>query len=140
MNDFILFLHFIGLAIAAAGGIATGTIMRRAAKLPPEQAMPIRSLGPTLVNMTASGVAILWITGLIMVWSKWGGFENLPPIFWVKFVFVVIVTLLTGAIHATYARIRRTGEASLARRLPVIGPLNGLAALLAVLFAAYAFH
>ena len=79
MNDFILFLHFIGLAITAAGGIATGTIMRRAANLPPEQAAPIRSLGPTLVNMTASGVAILWITGLIMVWSKWGGFENLPP-------------------------------------------------------------
>ena len=57
-----------------------------------------------------------------------------------KLAFVVVVTILTGAIHATYARIRRTGDVSLARRLPVIGPLNGLAALLAVLFAAYAFH
>ena len=140
MNDFILFLHFIGLAITSAGGIATGTIMRRAATLPPEQAAPLRSLGPTLVSMTATGVAVLWITGLILVWSKWSGFENLPPLFWVKLVFVVIVTLLTGAIHATYAKIRRTGDPSLARRLPVIGPINGLAALLAVLFAAYAFH
>jgi hypothetical protein len=140
MNDFILFLHFIGLAIMAAGGVATGTIMRRAGTMPPEQAAPLRSLGPALVNMTATGVAILWITGLILVWSKWSGFQNLPPLFWVKFVFVVIVTLLTAAILLTYAKIRRTRDPSLARRLPVIGPLNGLAALLAVLFAAYAFH
>ena len=140
MNDFILFLHFIGLALAGAGGVATGTLMRRAAKLPPEQAAPFRGVAPTFTNMTATGVAILWITGMIMVWSKWNGFENLPPLFWVKFVFVVIVTLLTAAILFTYARIRRTGDSSLARRLPVIGPLNGLAALLAVLFAAYAFH
>ena len=142
MNDFILFLHFIGLALAAAGGVATGTIMRRAADAAAaSRRLPLRGLGPTLVNMTATGVAILWITGHDHGVEQDGdGFENLPPLVLGEARFRRDRHPPDRRDPCDLRKNRRTGDVSLARRLPMIGPLNGLAALLAVLFAAYAFH
>ena len=73
MNPFLLFLHFFGLMLGAAGGLASGLLMRRAAGMPPEQARTIRGLGPMLAHVSAFGLVLLWVTGLIMVWSKWNG-------------------------------------------------------------------
>jgi hypothetical protein len=74
-----------------------------------------------------------------MVWTKWGGFGSLPTSFWIKMVFVVLLTILTGLVHRTYAEIRR-GNLAVAARLPRLGPASGIASLLAVLFAVIAFQ
>lgn len=140
MNAFILFLHFFGLMLGAAGGFASGIIMRRAISMPPDQAKTVRSLGPLLANVSAIGLVVLWVTGLILVWSKWNGLGSLPTLFWVKFVFVVTLTLASGAVHMTYAEIRRTGNVALGARLAKLGPAAGASATLAVLFAAFAFN
>ena len=138
MNGFILFLHFVGLMLGAAGGLSSSIIMRRALTMGPEQAQTIRSLGPLLANVAHIGVAVLWITGLILVWSKWNGPGSLPTLFWVKFVFVLTLTAASIFIHMTYAEIRK-GNVAVASRLPKIGPVAGISALLAVLFATFAF-
>jgi hypothetical protein len=139
MNQFMVFLHFVGLMLGAAGGFASSLIMRRAASMPDADAKSVRSLGPMLANVSATGVAVLWITGLILVWSKWDGFFNLPALFWIKFIFVLAVTLASVLIHATYSRIKR-GNGQVAAWLPRLGPLAGVSALLATLFAVYAFR
>jgi hypothetical protein len=138
MLAFLLFLHFLGLMLGAAGGMASGILMRRAAGMAPEQAQVIRGQGPLLANVAAAGVALLWITGLIMVFAYWS-IEGLNWAFWVKLVFVVILTIATIAIHLTYAEIRRTGNVALGQRLAKIGPVSGASAVLAVLFASIAF-
>ena len=138
MNDFVLFLHFVGLMLGAAGGLSSSIIMRRALTMGPEQAKTVRSLGPLLANVAHIGVAVLWITGLILVWSKWNGPGSLPQLFWVKFVFVLTLTAASVFIHMTYAEIRK-GNLAVASRLPKIGPVAGISALLAVLFASFAF-
>lgn len=138
MNEAVLFLHFLGLMIGAAGGLASGILMRRALILPAEDAKVVRSLGPLLANVSAIGVVLLWITGLIMVWSKWDGFGNLPGLFWAKAVFIVSLTVIVGLIHMTYGQIRK-GNVAMAARLPIPGPLAGVSSLLAVLFAVLAF-
>jgi len=140
MNAFLLFLHFFGLMLGAAGGFASGILMRRAAGMPPAEAMTIRGLGPMLAHVSGIGLVLLWVTGLIMVWSKYDGLASLPSLFWVKFVFVVLLTLASGAIHMTYAQIRRTKNPALATRLAVLGPSAGVSSTLAVLFAAFAFN
>lgn len=138
MLAFLLFLHFVGLMLGAAGGMASGILMRRAAGMPPEQAQVVRGQGPLLANVAAAGVALLWITGLIMVFSYWS-VDALNWAFWVKQVFVVILTLSTMAIHLTYAEMRRTGNMALGQRLAKLGPVSGASAVLAVLFASIAF-
>lgn len=139
MNDVILFVHFIGLMAGAAGGLGTAIAAWRAQSLPAEQGQVLRGLGPLLANVSAIGLVLLWITGLILVWSKWDGIGSLPGMFWVKFVFVLLLTAAVGAIHLTYAEMRR-GNVAAAGRLPLLGPVSGLSALLAVLFSVIAFH
>ncbi|HMN88293.1 MAG TPA: hypothetical protein PKA74_20260 [Bauldia sp.] len=139
MNDVILFIHFFGLMLGSAGGLASGMLMRKALPMPPEQAQTIRGLGPLLANVSGIGLVLLWITGVIMVFSKWGGIAYFGWAFWVKMGFVLLLTAASVVIHMTYAEIAK-GNRSVAVRLPKLGPVSGLSALLAVFFAVLAFH
>lgn len=138
MNQVLIFLHFVGLMLGATGGFATALIMRRALAMPGDAARPLRELAPMLANVSAIGLAVMWASGAILVWSRWDGPGSLPGLFWVKFGFVLALTAATVAIHMTHAEIRR-GNVAAAARLPRLGPLSGASALLAVLFAAFAF-
>lgn len=138
MHGFILFLHFFGLMLGAAGGFASAFIMRRASAAPADQAQVLRGLGWPLAMMSATGLLILWITGIMMLVGA-GGPGVMPMLFWWKIAFVVVATVLVGLTHGTYAEMRRTGNMALGQRLKVIGPATGISVLLAVLFASYAF-
>ena len=139
MNEALLFLHFVGLMLGAAGGFASAIVMRRALALPADEARVLRGLGPILSKVSATGVAVLWATGLILVWSKWGGFGSLPQMFWVKAIFIASLTVMTALIQLTYTEIRK-GSPAAAAKLPKFGPMAGVSALLAVLFAVLAFN
>lgn len=138
MGGFILFLHFFGLMLGSAGGFASGFIMMRANTAPADQAQTLRGLGRPLAMISATGIVILWLTGIIMLIAA-GGPGVMPMAFWWKIAFVVIATVLIGLTHWTYAEMRRTGNMALGQRLKTIGPATGLSVLLAVLFASYAF-
>ena len=139
MNEALLFLHFLGLMLGAAGGFASAVLMRRALVLPADEAKVVRGLGPILAKVSVTGLALLWASGLVMVWTKWDGFANLPQLFWVKGIFILSLTLVTGLIYMTYGEIRK-GNVAAAARLPKLGPLAGISSLLAVLFAVLAFQ
>lgn len=139
MNAALLFLHLVGLMLGAAGGFASAVIIRRALVLPADEAKVVRGLGPILANVSLTGLVVMWATGLIMVWSKWSGFGSLPQMFWVKAIFILSLTVMTALIQLTYAEIRK-GNPAAAARLPKFGPMAGISALLAVLFAVLAFN
>jgi hypothetical protein len=138
MNPLLLFVHFLGLMLGATGGFASAIVMRRAGTAGPAAAVPLRELGPILARVSLTGLVLMWASGLVLVWSRWGGLDGLPRLFWLKFVFVLSLTAATIAIHLTYAAIRR-GDGAAAARLPKLGPAAGVSALLAVLTAAYTF-
>ena len=138
MNQVLLFLHFVGLMLGATGGFGSALIMRRAVAAGPEAGGQLRALGPMLANVSAVGLALMWASGLVLVWSRWGGPGNLPGLFWLKFVFVLSLTAAAVAIHATYAEVKR-GNLAAAARLPKLGPVAGVSSLLAVLTAVFTF-
>ena len=138
MNEALLFLHLVGLMLGAAGGFASAVIMRRALVLPTDEAKVVRGLGPILANVSLTGLVVMWASGLILVWSKWGGIESLPDMLWIKAIFILSLTVMTGLIHMTYAEIRK-GNPAAAAKLPKFGPMAGVSALLAVLFAVLTF-
>ena len=106
MNQILLFLHFVGLMLGATGGFGSALVMRRAQAVPAEAAGTLRGLGPMLANVSAVGLVLMWLSGLVMVWSAWGGPGNLPGLFWLKLVFVLSLTAAAGMIHRTYAAVR----------------------------------
>ena len=139
MSDIVLALHFLGLMMGAGGGFGSMIVMRAAANAPPEHVSVLRSLGPALVRFAAAGLVLLWLSGLTLVALRYGAFANLPVLFWVKIVFVLTLTAATVTMEMTYGRIKR-GNVAAAARLAVLGPIAGMSSVLAVLFAALAFH
>jgi hypothetical protein len=137
--DIILFFHLAGLMMGAGGGMGSMLAMRHAASLPPEQQGPFRALGPKMGRFSHIGLVLMWLTGFVLVFLKYGGFAALPQFFWVKIIFVLSLTLAALAIEMTYADIKR-GNVAAAARLPRLGPWAGLSSLLSVLFAVLAFH
>ncbi len=139
MSDVILFLHLLGLLIGAGGGLGTAIVMRAALSRPSEQANVLGSVGPALGRASTIGLIIMLITGPMLVSIKYGGFSNLPQLFWVKMVFVASLTLAAITLELTYGAMK-SGNMEAAKRLPALGPWAGLSSLLAVLFAVLAFH
>lgn len=138
-TDFILALHFLGLMMGAGGGFGSMIVMRSVANRPPEEAAVLRQLGPAMARFSFAGLILMLITGLALVWLKYDGFDAMPAMFWVKMVFVATLTLAALGTEFTYAAVKR-GNVAAAARLPLFGPMAGLSSLLAVLFAALAFH
>lgn len=139
MTDILLFLHILGLMMGAGGGFGSMVTMRVAAKQPPEIAAAMRTPGPAFARFSAIGLALMWASGLALVWLQYGGFGGFSAVFWVKMVFVATLTIAAILMELTYASIKR-GDAAAAQRLPKLGPMAGLSSLLAVLFAVLAFH
>ncbi len=136
MHGFILFLHLFGLMLGAAGAFGSLVVMMKARSAPADQAQALRTLGWPLAMMSGAGLAVLWATGILMIFFV---SPSLPGLFWAKIVFVVILTVLSGLIHKTYADIRRTGDTGLVQRLYALGPASAVILLLIVLLAVYAF-
>jgi hypothetical protein len=138
-TDFLLAFHLIGLMLGAGGGFGSALTMRAAAKMAPEQAATLHSLGPAMARLSTFGLFLMLLTGPALVSLQFGGFANMPPLFWVKLFFVTTLTLAAIAVELTYGQVKR-GDVKAAARLPVLGPIAGLSSILAVIFAVLAFH
>jgi hypothetical protein len=139
ISDVLLILHFAGLMMGAGGGLGSTIVMGYALSLPPDQGSVVRGAGPALARLSTAGLVIMLLSGGALVQFKYGGFGAMPTMFWVKLVFVGTLTLAVILIEMTYAQVKK-GDAKAAARLPRFGPMAGISALLAVVFAALAFH
>lgn len=138
MNEVLLMLHFIGLGLgtaAAVGGFVTGQLIQAS----PQDAPVLGRVPQMTSKIGQAGLGLLWLTGLIMVWTRWGGPENLPWAFWVKLVFVVILTIFVGLISAALRKVKQ-GDVAAGERLPIFGPIGGISLLLVIVFAVIAFN
>ncbi|MEJ0059594.1 MAG: hypothetical protein WDM79_08515 [Terricaulis sp.] len=114
-------------------------VARTALASPPEKAAALRSVGPRLARFSAMGLILMWITGVAMIWTVFGGPENLPTLFWVKLFFVLTLTGAAITTELTYGQIK-AGKVQAAARLPILGPIAGLSSMIAVIVAVFAFH
>ena len=138
--DILLILHFVGLMLGAGGGIGSTVVMRHALSLPPEQGDIIRSTGPALATMSIAGLVLMLLSGFSLLAIKYEfALASMTPMFWIKMVFVTTLTIASVMIQLTYRDVKR-GNTAVAARLPGLGPMAGISALLAVLFAVLAFH
>lgn len=141
MNTILLILHFLALGAGFAASIGNNLVILLAAKAPPAEAAGLRRLSPVMLRIGDTGLVLLWITGVILLWTKYGGadgFVALPWPFWAKIACVVLLTGLIGLIHMAVGRMKR-GDPAMASRLPVYGRAGAGLLILIVIFAAMAF-
>lgn len=137
MNEILLILHLFGFAAAVGASIGNFTIMRLVGAAPGD-APVLGKVPPILSRVGQVGLGLLWLTGLIMVWSVFGGPQNLPATFWWKFACVLAVTAGVVLLGLTLKQVQ-SGNRAAAARLPILGMATTGFLVLVVIFAVFAF-
>ena len=138
LNQALLFLHFVGLALGfsvSVSNIVMGGVIARAA---PSEKPVLGRFPPVMSTAGTIGLGLLWITGATLVYTKWGGFRSLPWQFDVKIAAVVLLTITTRYIHHLQRAIE-TGGAAVMARIESFGKLATVLAAVALLFAVLTF-
>jgi hypothetical protein len=141
MNGFdqvLLVLHFLGLAMglsASLTGLVAGRIIQSAA---PSERAAVARVPTAMSHVGGAGLVLLWVSGLALVFSRWGGFGSLPGTFHAKLTAVVVLTGLVGYVHALQKRAR-LGDATAPVRLALVGKVNLVVAVAAIVLAVLTF-
>src|SRR3954467_13003247 len=125
MQDFLLIVHFVGLALGVGTSFATMRLGLATKHLPPaERAQFFKyvitlgkngSLGLTL--LIASGLGMLFTRGVTTVFSSGG------PAFHVKLTLVLVLAGLLGFSQVLVKRVREKQDAQAMATLAKVGPV-----------------
>lgn len=130
--NLLLFAHFAGLMLVAAAFIGLLGL------LPGPGRDPGQSGSRFLTRLGHWGIIIAVLSGGLMIWQRYGGFDGISHWFWAKMGLLVV---LAGAIvmSAISARAMRAGDAAAAARVRLGRIISAGALVLIVLFAVLAF-
>jgi len=135
----LLWLHFIGIGMGMGGGIALSQVGPRLTSAPEEDRRLLWALEDFFSRIGAGGLAILLVSGPLMLWLKFGGPSGLSWWFWAKMA-MVAVALIGVLIHEWAARRFRGGAASAVPLMYFGGRMAGIGIVLAMLCAAFTFN
>jgi len=138
LNEILLILHFVGLAMGLAVPFSNMVMQGVAANAPPAEKTVLARFPPAMSRVGDIGLTLLLVTGVTMVFTKYGGFAGMPWQFQVKMAAVVLLVALVGYIHTLMGKARR-GDATAAARIPAVGRVTFLLGLTAVIFSVLAF-
>jgi len=149
MYDFVLALHFVGLALGLGTGFAMLVLGRAAAGLDPPERGKFMMRASVLSKNGAIGLLLLVTTGPWLLFGKWPGMGFIrtgPRTFHVKLVLVVISLVLFGVIQVTAKKARvaaAAGSPEAGLLMAKIGKLSTgmlLLVLTIVVMATLSFH
>lgn len=134
MIETLKFIHFVAFAVAIGGGVANMVAGKRQARSAADAKAALATVQKTVARISALSLAILWITGIALVYAIYGGWGGFAPAFWIKIAAVVALTIVSGSAQVLMAR--KAPPSPLIRPLGLSGMVF---ALLSVLFATIAF-
>ena len=139
LNNVLLWLHFIGVGMGMGGGIALSQVGPRLVVAPIDQRQLLWSLEEFFARVGAGGLAILLVTGPLMLWLKFGGPSGLS--WWFSAKMLLVAAALTGVIlHEWAGRRFRNGDESAVPLMFIGGRAAGIGIVLAMLCAAFTFN
>ena len=139
INKVLLMLHFLGLVMGLAVPFANIALAGLMAKAAPPEKMILGRFPFAMSKIGKIGLTLLWVTGVTMVFTRWKGFGNVPPMFQVKLSFVVLLTITVGYISALEMKAKKGDTAAIAR-IQLVGKIAMLFGLLAMIFAVLTFN
>lgn len=135
MADVLLILHLMGLMLVAGGVLGNVVALASVKPASRQKGSGGGKPGRAYARASIAGLLFLWPTGVVLLVTAHGP-EALGAMFWMKMVFVGLVTFAAITIELIYAgRSKQTGAL-----LASLGPLAGLSALATVVFSVLAFH
>lgn len=135
----LLTFHLLGLALGLSVPFSNMVLGSIAANASPEEQKAYAKFPPRMARVGDIGLALLWITGISMVFVKFGGFAGLPWTFNAKMVAVLVLTLGVGYIHSQMRKAFVEFDKAALGRIQTTGKVTLLAALTALVFAVVTF-
>lgn len=142
MNDFLLILHFLGLALGVGTSFAFFTLGIATKDLPPTERLELMKRTASISKNGSIGLALLIVSGVGMLLTRgvsevfaWGG-----PAFHAKLTLVVVLCGFVGYSQVLMKRMRTGADPSVAARLPKIGRVMLFLSVSIVICAVLAFH
>ena len=136
MDSALVIVHVLALMLGSAGGFAAMLTLGHARPKQKEKGGAMRGVGRVFSTMSLMGILLLWPTGIALVVTN-PDLSPLSPMFWMKMVFAVALTVTTVSIEMIYARAKQ--EPQMARLLPSLKPLAALCYIMAAVFSVLAF-
>jgi uncharacterized membrane protein SirB2 len=138
LNQLLLVLHFLGLAMGLSVSFSSMVMAGLIDKAAPAE-RPVLGRFPFAMSRVGDiGLTLLIISGVGLLFLKWGGFSAMPVTFHIKLALVVVLIGLVGYMHSLQKKMRN-GDASAAARIQVVGKFAFLTALAIVVFAVLSF-
>ena len=139
VNSLLLAAHLTGLAMIVG---ATLVLWRAGGVLARGEASPgMTRLGKRVIALGDIGLALNWISGPVMIFTKYGGFGAfvaLGPWFWLKLAFVVALSGMLGVAGGNFRRAS-AGPAEAGNRVERTGAIAALCALGVIVAAVFTF-
>ena len=139
MLELLKMAHFIAISLGSGLVLAHYVMLRASAGLETERGLALARR--TVADITSFVLALIWISGLTLLWTRYGsGERELSAWFYAKLGFVVAFTVAHVMQRFEAMRLRRSGGPAAARRtLERFVSIAWLAALLAICLAVIAF-
>ena len=139
LTTLLLWVHFMGLGMGVGGGIALSQVGPRLVAAPPDARVLLWQLEIFFSRIGAAGLAILLLSGPLMLWLKFGGPKGLGWWFAAKMLFVW-VALVGVSLHEWAGRRFRQGDAKAVPMMFIGGRMAGAGIVLAILCATFTFN
>jgi uncharacterized membrane protein len=140
MNKFLLILHFFGLGIGSAGLLGGFVVQLVIDARPPEDAPVLVRVLPRFARASQIGLALLLVTGLLLLWLKWYGGTPNPTMFIVKMVLVVALIAMVIVLAIDGRKAIRDHDMAAAGRLPLYRRIATTILMLVITFAVLTFN
>jgi len=129
----------MGLALGGAAGFGNAVVGRRLRIVGPEVREHLFGVAHGLSRLGMVGMALLIVTGPLLIWLQFGGVNALSWVFWLKMVLLVALIvdiIVMGRLEAQ----AEGGDLRTLKRLPVLGAVSILLLIGIVLCAVVAFE
>lgn len=136
--NLMIWLHLAGLVIGMGAGFSSGQVAMRIGGAPPEARPVLAETYKTLSRLGHIGLGILIVTGLLVLFLKFGNPMSMGVWFWIKMALVVVLMGLVGFGSRT-AKKAQSGDAAAIALAPKIGMATGMTGFLIILAAVFAF-
>ncbi|MEO8882118.1 MAG: hypothetical protein ABI377_01660 [Devosia sp.] len=139
LNNLLFWLHLTALAMGGAASFGMPVVGKQLAKATSETRPVLFAVAHGLSSVSRAGLAILIVTGPLLIWLKFGGMSGFT--WWFSLKMVLVVLLLANVIYLGILMKRvEHGDASAAGMLPRLGTLGMVLLLGIVLSAVFAFN
>lgn len=137
--NILIWVHIVAFVAGGASGVVGPVIAGRMGTATPEVRLSYFGIMNTMSKVGRAAMVTLLVSGPLVIWLKYGGAAGLNVWFWVKMamVLIMLVAIIIGDINS---KKEQAGDAAAAGIADLAHKITGLAFLVLVLAAVFAFN